>query len=282
VKKITEITRRDIFDIIPIGIAPPATIDTISISWSGRLSEIDFLKRIYNLSSLPSYDGRFKTAEGDIFQHRENNYDWEDNWVFDDSRFELMDGDDEILLNFLCEMFHPAVRIEQQPWELLLEVINGLLKYDGYELYEMRHISGRAVYGWRDISNKNVVIDTQTESISAKINSEYISKQIEVMNSTIESKPDDAIGKAKELLESCCKTILLDMGVEPDHAWDSVKLMKEACKLLKLTPDDIDKEKKASETIKKVLGNLSVISQGIAELRNEYVVDMARMRDLKV
>ena len=121
----------------------------ITYAYCGRLSEIDFLKRTYDLQKLPSYDNRFEDAEGDIWQHTVNNDDYEDGWVFEDERFELLNGEDEVLLNFLCSVFHPAVRYENGYWKEFLDEINGLLRNDGYELYPESKISGRDVYGWR-------------------------------------------------------------------------------------------------------------------------------------
>jgi hypothetical protein len=46
--------------------------------------------------------------------------------------------------------------------------------------------------------------------------------------------------------------------------------MKETAKLLKLTPTDIPNETKAVTSIKQILGSLSSVVQGIAEVRNEY------------
>ena len=47
-------------------------------------------------------------------------------------------------------------------------------------------------------------------------------------------------------------------------------MLKETNKELKLTPNDIPDEAKASTTIKSILGSLSNVVQGIAELRNSY------------
>jgi len=98
--KITEITRRDILDSIALE----------GINLYGRLEETEFLSRIWDLNSMPSTDSRFKNAIGDIWQHTVNNDDWESGWVFSDSRFNLMRGDDETFLRFLCESIHPVVR----------------------------------------------------------------------------------------------------------------------------------------------------------------------------
>jgi hypothetical protein len=270
-RRITEITKRDIFDLLIGGVNSPEEGKKCKyISWYGRLGEILFLKRLYDLVSLPSYDGRFENAEGDIWQHRVNNDDWYEEWIFEDSRFGINDGEDETLLNFLCEIFHPVVRNEEQPWREFLNLFNQLLKKDGYELYEKDHISGRSIYGWRDITTKNIVIEQQAESLTEKFNSEYLSIQIKTMNEMIEKNPYDAIGKAKELLESCYKTILKENSVIIENDWDVIRLTKEACKFLKLTPDSISDTVKASDTIKKLLGNLAAISQSMAELRNSY------------
>ncbi len=74
--KISQLTRRDIFDAMKIE----------KVVWHGRLEETEFLARLYDLSTLPSHDSRFKDAGGDIWQHRVNNFDWDDDWVFGDLR----------------------------------------------------------------------------------------------------------------------------------------------------------------------------------------------------
>ena len=112
--KITQITRRDIVDAIIVE----------KINWSGRLEESEFLSRLYDLQSLPSGDRRFSDAAGDIWQHRVNNYDWEDDWVFYDRRFSLMTGDDDILLRFLCETIHLVVRPDTTEAERICQLYN--------------------------------------------------------------------------------------------------------------------------------------------------------------
>ncbi|MBQ9070192.1 MAG: protein kinase [Clostridia bacterium] len=132
------------------------------MSYYGRLDEITFLSRVYDLKNMPSTDSRFRDAEGDIWQHTVNNSDWDDGWVFSDPRFGLINGDDEILLKFLCEMFHPIVRNEHQPWKKFLETFNELLKPDGYEIVEKNHISGRIVYGWKKVIPNTISIPERT------------------------------------------------------------------------------------------------------------------------
>jgi hypothetical protein len=91
------------------------------------------------------------------------------------------------------------------------------------------------------------------------------------MNDAINNNdPDLAIGTAKEIVESCCKTILVEHKVDIPKKVTLVKLVKLTVKQLSLTPDDIPQKAKAADTIKVLLSNLATITQGIAELRNEY------------
>lgn len=151
-KQISEITKRDIFNLFIYG----KNIDDIfenkqvTYQYYGKLSEIDFLKRLYDLKKLPSFDDRFIDAEGDIWQHTINNDDYDTGWVFEDERFELLKGEDAVILNFLCAVFHPEVRYEIGYWDEFLNEINGLLRKDGYELYPTGTISGKNIYGWRE------------------------------------------------------------------------------------------------------------------------------------
>src|SRR5688500_1054712 len=101
VNDISEVTRRSIIDYL----------ESTGIEWSGRLPEDEFLARLYDLSSMPSNDHRFQDAAGDIRKHRVMNpNDWENDWVFLDSRFNLLWADDKQFLRFLCETVHPIVR----------------------------------------------------------------------------------------------------------------------------------------------------------------------------
>jgi hypothetical protein len=168
-RKITEVTRGLIVEYVKKGFNVPNMTwyesadfgwqkiqdgeKHISMKFNGRISELDFLKRIYPLDTMPSDDKRFLSALEDIKQHTVTFKDWPDFWFFDDDRFELTEGsEDEPLLRFLCEMFHPAVRDEEGEWLVFLNKLNELLAKDGYELYSDEKISDRDVYKYRECS----------------------------------------------------------------------------------------------------------------------------------
>jgi len=258
--KISEVTHRDIFDALLVE----------GVSWSGRLEEPDFLNRIFDLRSMESYDGRFNSAYGDIWQHRVNNYDWEDDWLLNDQRFNLLKADDQVFLRFLCEMLHPVVRHDPAEAERLRQTFNQYLKEDGYEIVERTKISGRPVFAARlQMPSATTAIEFVKETfVSADAN--YVLQQITRMETAIDEDPALAIGTAKELVETCCKTILAEREIEIAGSPDLPQLVKQTTKTLALTPDDLPEKAKAAKTIRRLLSNLATITQGIAELRNHY------------
>ncbi len=166
-KQLSILTKQDIISILKNGIETfqqPSylvggkindevpTNYTLKMNIFGKLDEIDFLSRLYNLEELESFDMRYPNMKGDIIQHRYNNYDWDDYWFFEDERLKLME-DDEHFLNFIKEIFNPYVREERSNWKLFFDNINDLLKTDGYELYEESKISGRSIYNWKRIDS---------------------------------------------------------------------------------------------------------------------------------
>lgn len=65
VNRISEITKRDILDFFQNGIDIDELFETKKVTYPyfGRMDELDFLKRLYNLKSMPSLDFRFLNAE---------------------------------------------------------------------------------------------------------------------------------------------------------------------------------------------------------------------------
>ena len=143
---ISEVTRRAILDYL-----------SISANWSGRFSDVEFLSRLYDLIKLPSTDHRFKNAYDDIWQHRVNNPgDWQPDWVFTDSRFNLLYGSDANFVRFLCETVHPVVRPHAGEAHNMVAQFNLHLAADGWEISEEKQISGKPVFEARRIRPRSV------------------------------------------------------------------------------------------------------------------------------
>lgn len=97
-----------------------------------------------------------------------------------------------------------------------------------------------------------------------------LARQLSRLRDAVNQDPGLAIGTAKEMLETTCKTILEDLGVEVDPSWEIPTLLKETRKLLKLLPEDVPSAAKGADTIRRLLSNLGQVAQGLAELRNYY------------
>ena len=63
------------------------------------------------------------------------------------------------------------------------------------------------------------------EELKIKFSSDYINQQMDIMLLSQKNNPTEAIGKAKELIESCCKTILESNNQKFDKKWDIIKLV---------------------------------------------------------
>lgn len=138
--RISEITRRNIFDFVQIE----------GFSFNGRLEESDFLSRVFNLNEIRSNDSRFDNAWGDIWQHRVNNpNDWDDNWIYQDSRFNLLGCDDVILLQYLCETVPPLVRLDSSHVAKLVQIFYDNLRNDGFEIIEKARVSNKPIFAGR-------------------------------------------------------------------------------------------------------------------------------------
>lgn len=259
-RQISQVTRRDLFDYIRLEGGP----------WHGRMDEVGFLSRVYDLESLPSTDHRYATASGDIVQHRVMNNDWPDDWVFSDSRFDLGSGPDEVLLEFVAQMVHPVVQPSADRSAELVAELNRLLAPDGWMLKQHKQMSGRPVYAPARTGAGGGAAISFAHEVAARIDAAHISQQVTRMEGAADTEPDLAIGTAKEFVESICKTILDERGESYDQKDDLLVLVRKTAKALKLAPDDIPDAARAANTVKRMLMNLATLVQGSAELRNAF------------
>lgn len=108
------------------------------------------------------------------------------------------------------------------------------------------------------------------EDVANQIDAPELTRQIERIRNSVDEDPSLAIGTAKELLETVCKSILSERNIEIPKNDDITELVKTVRKSLVLLPEDIDDSAKGADIIRRVLSNLGTVAQGIAELRNLY------------
>ena len=152
--------------------------------------------------------------------------------------------------------------IDNEPDELVLKLALDLLRY-----YEDLPDS----YHEKTEERKSQALKLKerlSKSLSDYFDSDYIDKQMGIMNEMISRSPADAIGKAKELLESCFKHILDHEKIEYSNSNDIATLQKKVFKFLNLDSNE-NISAKNNQDVKLVLSGLNQIIKGINNLRND-------------
>ncbi len=256
---ITTITRQKIADEIALH----------KIILGGRLNYADFLNRLYDLNQMPSFDPRYKTAYGDINCHS-NWGDYEPDWLFTDSRFNLLRCSDEDFIRFLKETLHPSVCSNSEELEQLKKLYEKYLAIDGFEVFLEETISSMPIFSIRK-KRLGADLEEKKEKIKHYLNSEYVNSKIQIMTENVHSNTDLALGTAKELIETTCKSILQEKAVDIDENWDLSRLFKETInRLTFFYGHEIVNPDQATKSITQILNGCRSIIHGIAELRNAY------------
>lgn len=120
------------------------------------------------------------------------------------------------------------------------------------------------------IRGNSIPLTNIAEELKEKFSSEYMNQQFDIMLSLCDTNPTEAIGKSKELIESCCKTVLEETKTAINKDWSVGQLAGEVLNLLRLTPESIPQNVPLADTMKAILGNLRSIATKMAELRNPY------------
>lgn len=119
-------------------------------------------------------------------------------------------------------------------------------------------------------SQNSQAIKVQAEQLKSSFSTDYMTNQINLMINSLESNPTEAIGKSKELIESCCRTILNECSVDINKDWTFQQLVNKTFEALHLLPKYIDKESPIGESFRQIYGSLKGLINPIAAIRNAY------------
>lgn len=153
--------------------------------------------------------------------------------------------------------------------KLLLALIDYGDSLDAQSSPETKALAGQC----RQIATRLLAGAPNLDSLKEQaevLNANHLAEQIRRLEASVETDPSLAIGTAKELIETTCKTILAERGKPVSGASDISTLTKETLKELKLVPDGIPESARGVDVIKRLLGNLGSIGNSLAELRNLY------------
>lgn len=97
-----------------------------------------------------------------------------------------------------------------------------------------------------------------------------MNQQIDLMVAMCNENPTEAIGKSKELLESCCKTIIESNGEIIKDSMNMGQLVKQTLSSLNIPNKGVAMDLEEEKIVKQITGSLNGLSSGIIELRNHY------------
>lgn len=120
------------------------------------------------------------------------------------------------------------------------------------------------------VKGSGTAISQTAETLKEKFSSDYLSRQIDLMVKMQNTDPTNAIGMAKELIESCCMTVLDELGISYTKNDDVPQLADKTLTALNLLPSNVQPTDRGADAIKAVLGNLRAIPTKLAEIRNPF------------
>ena len=103
-------------------------------------------------------------------------------------------------------------------------------------------------------------------SIGALSDPSAIYEQLDRIRRSVDDDPALAIGSAKELIESTAKVVLRERGLPVDETDDLPKLASQAQTAVGLHPRSTGPD--AADGVRQILGAVTTIARGLAELRN--------------
>ncbi len=110
------------------------------LNWSGTVDAPTFYGQIFDLESLPSSDSRFANAAGDMWQHTVNNFDWSDDDIINDARFNPLQLSNSDFAKFINAALDRETRPREQ-LEKLVEAVRPVVAHAG------THVVSREEFG---------------------------------------------------------------------------------------------------------------------------------------
>ena len=108
------------------------------------------------------------------------------------------------------------------------------------------------------------LMDSHPESL-------VIRQQVEALEDALPDKPGIAVSFCRTLIETTCKTILIDRGQTPDDAWEAPKLISETTKFLHLGIHDSGHTDADLRTgAEKLVRGVNNIIEGVVQIRNAH------------
>ena len=163
------------------------------------------------------------------------------------------------VLKLLSAYREIIIKVTRYNSEVAVDILR-LMKADGYDFNGESFLT---------LPGKQQPLVETMQALASSLDLEGLRVEISRLTRATEEDPALAIGTAKEIVETVCKTILADRtGASSNEDFPS--LVRAVFKELSLLPEDMPSNAKGAATTRRILSNLNQVAQGLSELRNLY------------
>ncbi|RSM36039.1 hypothetical protein DMA12_41935 [Amycolatopsis balhimycina DSM 5908] len=187
----------------------------------------------------------------------------------------LVDPQIELAINTLAAVTTRAGVPLQVPFRNFTRFRSYWLKNDGHNSWQARRDILEEIF--EPTRAKLVEIDARpldarlpAESLAELKDTSAILEHLQRIQRAIVTDPAQVIGSAKELVESTAKVVLTELGLPVDDKADVPALVKDTQTALGLHPSTHTPGPDGSDAVKKILGSVTGVAIGVAELRNRH------------
>lgn len=145
--------------------------------------------------------------------------------------------------------------------ERVLEYLNRFLPFDGLKL-EKRGLKVRLV----EVAETVSVIGSFA-STAARVDFDTVARDLDRALTSVSDDPEDAVTAACSVLESVCRSILIELKLDLPEKKDIQGLYKAVREPLGLSPDKTNIAEEVAVDVRTILGGLNTLVQGIGALR---------------
>ena len=143
----------------------------------------------------------------------------------------------------------------------VLSHLNTFLIFDGLKL-EKRGLKVKLV----EVAEATSVVGSFA-STAARVDFDTVTRDLDRALSSVAEDPEDAVTAACSVLESVCRSIILELGLDLPDKKDIQGLYKAVREPLGLAPDRSDVPDEVAADVRTILGGLNTTVQGIGALR---------------
>ena len=172
------------------------------------------------------------------------------------------EGDQTILRNIVERAADPRdFASDPHRLQAVIDYLNARLFYDGLEL---QRVGPHIRLGTPGRSSS--VVDALV-SVAAVIDFDTVNRDLERALASAENDPEDAVTSACSVVESVCRSVLIELGLPLPSKKDIKGLYQAVRDPLGLTPDKTGVADEIANDVRTILGGLNSIVNGVGALR---------------